>query len=310
MSFYTIEYQLATLFIIIAFGFVARKIGIMTMEGDTMLSRLIISITLPCTILASVATRNSLPEPSVIANIFLYSCLTFAIVLLLAFIISHLLELTPITRGTYQFMLTFGNTGFLGYPILDAVFGQEAVLYGVIFNIPFHLLVFTVGILMLSQTDASLRQQLKQSSKNLLNPSLAACVITFALALLGITSFGILGETIDIVGAMTTPAALLILGSSLAASPIKEMLCDVQIYLMAAIRLIATPLLIWLLLKPFIDDTLLLGVLVIVSAMPVATNGTMLCLRYGGDLTTITRGTFITTVLSLLTIPLIALLVI
>lgn len=297
------------LFLSIALGFTARKFNIMTEESGKMLSRILISITLPCTIVASVVTRDTLPDQSTIGMIFLFSCLTFALILLIAFITPRLLRVQPEKRGVYNFMVTFGNTGFLGYPVLQAVFGSEAVLYGAIFNIPFNLLVFTLGVIMLSKREGSIRDSLKESAQNLKNPSLFACIVAMALALLQVNNIGALGEAIDTIGTMTTPAALLIIGSSLATVPIKPMITHGRIYLMAAFRLIVVPLCIWLVFSNFISDPLLLGVLVIVNGMPVATNGTILCLRYGGDLQTMLHGTFITTVLSLVTIPLLAMLV-
>lgn len=309
MSFQAIEYQMIVLFLAMALGFVARKLHVMSEESDKMLSRLVLTITLPCTILASVLTRDSLPDPATIGTILLFSCLAFALVLAIAFAVPLLFGLNPSKRGTYSFMLAFGNTGFLGYPVLEAVFGREAVLYGAIFNIPFNILVFTAGVMMLSQSERSLKEQVREGARNLISPSLIACLATMALALLNVTDIGVFGEAIDTMGSMTTSAALLIIGSSLATVPVKTMVTHFRTYIMAAFRLLIIPVCIWLAFSPFVADPLLLGVLVVVNGMPVATNGTILCLRYGGDLNTIIRGTFVTTALSLVTIPVLAALV-
>ena len=309
MSFQAIEYQMIVLFLAMALGFVARKLHVMGEQADKMLSRLVLTITLPCTILASVLTRESLPDPAMIGTIFLFSCLAFALVFAIALTVPLLFRLGPTKRGTYRFMLAFGNTGFLGYPVLESVFGPEAVLYGAIVNIPFNILVFTAGVMMLSETEGGLKEQLREGAKNLVNPSLIACLATMALALLNVTNVGVLGEAISTMGAMTTPAALLIIGSSLATVPVRTMITHFRTYIMAAFRLVVIPVCVWLVFRNFIADPLLLGVLVIVNGMPVATNGTILCLRYGGDLNTIIRGTFVTTVLSLLTVPFLSMLV-
>lgn len=109
-------------------------------------------------------------------------------------------------------------------------------------------------------------------------------------------------------GDITTPAALMVIGSSLADMPVKEMFSNGKIYLFAAFRLLILPMVVFFLYRMFVTDTLLLGVCVIISAMPVATNGTMLCLQYNADEKLMAQGTFITTLASLVTIPVLAML--
>lgn len=309
MSFAAIESQMIVLFLAMALGFVARKFNIMNDELDKRLSKLVLSITLPCTIIASVVTCETLPDQATIGNIFLFSCLAYVVILVISYTVPLLFHLPASKRGTYRFMMTFGNVGFLGFPVIASIFGQQAVLYGAIFNIPFNILVFTVGVLMLSEKEGSLKDQLKQSAKALISPCLISCFIAMALALLNVTNTGVIGGAIDTIGSMTTPAALLIIGSSLATVPIRTMITHFRTYIMAAFRLIIIPVCVWLIFRGIITDPTLLGVIVITSAMPVATNGTMLCLQYGGDLDTMLRGTFVTTVLSMATIPALAMLV-
>lgn len=310
MVFQATVQQMIMLFLIVAIGFTARKLRVLNQESDRMLSSLVLTITLPCTIIASVVTRETLPSPATIGMVLAVSCLSFAVVMVVAFVIPPLLGIKGSTRGAYSFMLMFGNTAFLGYPVLEAIFGPETVLYGAIFNIPFNILVFTVGVMMLSQAEGSLKERALKGSKNLRSTSLAACFIAMILALFNITDIGILEGTVETLGVMTTPAALLIIGSNLATVSFRSTLTSWRIYVMTALRLIGIPLITLAVFGLFIDDSLLLGILAVINGMPVATNGTMLCLNYGGDIDTIIRGTFITTLLSIITIPLVALLVI
>ncbi len=310
MDFASIEAQMLVLALCIVLGFAARKLGIMNEEFDGMLSRLVLSVTLPCMIIASVITCDTLPDQATIETIFFYACASFVIVLAIAFIVPYTFRLKPSKRGTYSFMMAFGNVGFIGFPVLGSIFGQNAILYGAIFNIPFNFLIFTVGIMMLSEQEGSFKDMLALCAKNLKSPALLACVAALILALLNVTHTGIIGDAMDTIGSMTTPAALLIIGSSLAKVPIKTMVTHFRTYIMAAFKLIIIPVVVWAIFRNFVTDPLLLGVLVITSGMPVATNGTMLCIRYGGDLNTIIRGTFVTTVLSMVTIPIIAMLVV
>lgn len=109
---------------------------------------------------------------------------------------------------------------------------------------------------------------------------------------------------------MTAPAAMLVIGSTLAKMPLRDMLTDGWSYVSTAMRLAVMPLLLFVLGGLFISDSYTLAIIAIESAMPVASSGIMMCLAYGGDTRAMSRGTFLTTVLSLVTLPLIAVLVV
>ena len=306
MDFFAVESQMIVLFLAMTLGFAARKFHIMGDEFDAALSKLVLFIALPCMIIASVITCDNLPAPEVIESIFFYSCVTYVAIVAIALIVPYAFRLEPSKRGSYQFMMAFGNTGFIGFPVLNSIYGSQAVLYGAILNIPFNVLVFTAGIMMLSEHEGSVRTQLKESAKRLINPCLVSCFLAMAFAILGVTNTGVVGEAVDTIGQMTTPAAMLIIGSSLAKLPIITMITHFRTYIMAAFRLVIIPVCVYFILRGIIADPMLLGVLVVTSGMPVATNATLLCLQYGGDLNTIIRGTFVTTILSIFTIPFLA----
>lgn len=297
--------QMALLACGLALGFILRRTGIMNDDMIKGMTRLVIDVTMPCMIIAAVITRESLPDAPTIGMIFACAWGMYAVIMAVAFVIPYLFRLDKSKFGTYRFMTVFGNTGFLGFPLCAAIFGQQSVLYASIFNIPFNILCFTVGILMLSQDHTkTMRQQLKECSRQLISPSLIACFIALALALMGVCNVGTPGMIVDTFGDMTTPAALIILGANLSKVPAKSLVSHIRPYMLATTRLILVPLLMFFIFRNFISDPIVLGVLVLTTGMPVATNGTLLCVRYGGDLDTIVSCTFITTVCSIATIPL------
>lgn len=313
MGFETAVQQMFILAVAIAFGFVARKLKLMNDQFDTTLSKLILSITMPCMIIGAVICRSELPDTSAILAICAYSWLAYALILVIAVIVPRLMRLEPSKRGAYSFMVTFANVGFIGFPVCGAIFGETAILYAAIFNIPFNVLVFTVGILMLSsngESGQSKAELLKGCVKNLKSPCLIACIIALILSLLNVCNTGIVGEAIAQVGNMTTPAALLIVGSSIAKAPFATLINQVRPYILAFIRLLFVPIVVWLVFRNVINDPIILGVLVVTSGMPVASNGTLISLLYGGDMDSIARGTFLTTILSLVTIPILVAIVI
>ena len=157
-------------------------------------------------------------------------------------------------------------------------------------------------------TDNKYGVKIKMSPKSFLSPCIVASVASIALAFAGIHGVPVLGEALDTLGSLTTPAAMLIIGSSLANVPARQLVGGPRLMAAALVRLLVAPALVWLPLHVLVSDPVLLGVIVLLSAMPVATNGTMLCYQYGGDSKTMAQGTFVTTLGAVFTIPLLAVL--
>ncbi len=304
-GFADIFVQMAILFAVGAAGYAAKRLRLMDEDFDKKLSKLILNISLPAMILASVLTAESLPSPSQVLWTMAVACLSYVVLIAVGFAVTAALRVPHGSRGAYRFMLVFGNTGFLGYPVIMAIFGAQGVILATIFNLAFNCLVFTVGVWFLAQ-DNEYGVKVKMGPKAFLSPSIVSCAAALALTFANAHGVPVVGEALDTLGSLTTPAAMMIIGSSLANMPVRELIGGPRLAAAALVRLVVTPLLIWLAFRFFVDDPLLLGVLVVISAMPVATNGTMLSYQYGGDVRTMAQGTFLTTVCSLVTIPLLA----
>lgn len=310
MGFTFVASQMLVLALAIAVGFVARKLDVMNDAFDGSLSRLVLDVALPCMIVSSVFTEGGLPNAETIGIILGYSFAAYALMLVIGAVAPLLLGLPKSDRGVYSFMTSFGNVAFIGFPVLSAVFGPQAILYGAIVNIPFNLAVFTIGAAFIAQGEGGFLKRMTSNWRTLISPVQVSCLIAIVLALLGVQNGGVVGDALSTVGSLTTPAALLIVGSSLAKYSPKSMLDNWRAYVIAAFRLGVVPLAVYFVFHQFVSDPLLLGVMTITSAMPVATNGMLLCLKYGGNLKAMTQGTFISTVASILTIPCIAMLVV
>lgn len=294
--------NMVTLFAIVGVGYAAKKLNLMNETFDKALSKVIINLALPSMILGSVLTAEELPSFENILLTFLLSCASYAVVVLIAYILTAVMRISIGHRGVFKFMLTFGNVGFIGFPVLSAIFGQQALIYAAVFNLPFNFLVFTVGIWFLTQ-DNQESQKSQTTWKTFLSPAIISCVVAIICTLLGVHSVPVLGDSFETLGSLTTPAALLIIGSSLANMPVRDLIGGFRLWMASLFRLLVIPLCIWSIFHFFVNDPLLLAVIVVISGMPVATNGTMLCYQYGGDSKTMAQGTFVTTVLAMISIP-------
>lgn len=294
--------QMVVLFLVIGTGYVCKKLSVTNAAFDKTLSNVVLSVTLPAMILGSVLNSGELPSRSQIALAFLYSCIAYLLMIALSVLITRLMRVGRGHSGAFRFLMVFGNVGFLGFPVISAIYGTDALIYAAIFNLPFNFLVFTVGAWFVTRDVAGGKME-AVTVRTFLTPAIVSCTAAIALALLGVHNIPVLGEALDTLGGMTTPAALFVIGSQLANLPVRELFGGPRLWAAAATRLVLMPAGIWAVLRLFVDDALILGILVVTAAMPVANVGAMLCQKYDGDTRTMSQAIFVTTLFSLVTIP-------
>jgi predicted permease len=294
--------QMAVLFLILALGYIANKTKILNVAGNKLLSRLVVNVTMPCLMLSSVmdGTVNATGSQALVFSLLTVAALALAF--LIAWPVPVLIGVPREERNLIRFLMIFGNIGFMGYPVVGAIFGNSGLFYVTLINIPFNIITFTLGILLISGKNSKL------SVGMLLSPSLIASLASVLLFAVHVTVPAFIADTASIVGHMTTPAAMLIIGSSLAEIPVREVFSEVRLYPVALVKLIVIPVALWFILHFFIADAQMLGILIVETGMPTATIATMLSLQYGGNDRLASKGIFITTLLSVVTIPLLVLL--
>lgn len=296
--------QMITLSLPIALGFGINKLGIMNDQVDHALSRLVLEVALPCLVLASVTTLDELPDAHLVMTLMVSSTAACLLALVTATVATALLHVPQGEEGAYRYLITFGNAGFMGFPVARAVLGEEAVLLLAIANIPVNLIMFSLGVSFFSAS-GGWRRLVRSCVASLKTPTLIASFLTLVLVLAGINDLGVVGGALSTVGELTTPAALLIVGSSLAHFNIAEMFDNVRAYVAAAFRLLVVPLSVVFMLNAVDVPTSVVSVLAIGTGMPVATNGTLYCLQYGVNLKPMVQATFLTVIGSIATIPLV-----
>lgn len=294
--------QMLMIFGIVLVGLFAAKRNLWAGDLDRKLSIFIMNISMPALILASVMGKDLAFENSELISLAVVAVVNYIVLIGLAYLIPHLFKVNKARLGISRFMLAFGNVSFIGYPVCDAVFGSKAVFCASVLNIPFNLLVFTIGVSFINGGKAKSAFSLRL----ILSPCVIASLIAVVIAVARIQIPTPVGEWFHLLGDLTTPCALLIIGSSLSHIPVRDMLGNRFVYSMTLLRLFILPLAVGGVLalmgiNPFVSD-----VAVVLSAMPVATNGIMLCLQYGKDERVMTQGLFFTTLLSVISIPLVA----
>ena len=312
MDFGFVAMQMLVVSLPIVLGWAINKLGFLNPELDSRLSQLVMNIALPCTILASLHDAEALPSVETMLLIVAATFLVYVVAVPMAFALAALLRVPVETRAAYRFAVAFGNCGFIGLPVISAIFGTSALLYAAISLIPANVALFGVGALLFSSAegdaaDGGIGKKLRRVFASLKTPTLVMSVAVLVLALLGIKNLGIVGDAASIVGQMTTPLALL--GSSMATYQVRSMLTNYRAYIVAAARLVLVPLASLVVIRLLPLDPLATGVVIVDSSMPVATVGTLFCLQHHVDVKPMLQITFISIVGSILSIPLVTVLV-
>ncbi|MDF2877663.1 MAG: family transporter [Clostridia bacterium] len=297
--------QLGILFLLMFFGYGLGKVNIITSVGTEVFSKFIVKVALPAIIISGMIIPLTPEKLHTAIYIVGLSIATYALAYGVAIGFSKVFIKDRSERGVYSFAIVFSNAGFMGYPVLQALFGKEAIFYGAVYNITFNILLYTLGI-KLMEMKGDIKS--KFNLRHLINPGITASAIGLILFITGIPLPKFVIGTIDAVGSLCTPLSMITIGAMLSGLPIRKMFSGVKVYLLASTRLIVLPLLTFCLLKYIlrIEDSWLLAIPVIVAGMPVASNAAMMAKQYDNNSEIASQTILVSTLFSAVTIPLLA----
>ena len=302
MDISVIFVQMIQLFLVIALGYFLFKVKILDVDLNKKLTTLLLTVTTPAMIVSSVLSTTVTQSFNDILFVFLSGFAIYLIMPILGFIIVKVMKIPLPQQGLYIFMTVFSNIGFMGFPVMKAIFGNEAVFFTAIFNMIFNLFVFSAGIVIMNYGTG---QNVKLDPKNLLSPGVIASLVALLIYFTGIHFPDVISSTVTMVGDITTPMAMLLIGSTLANIPLKEVFTELKIYPYTIIKQIIVPVIAYPILKMIIGDPLILGITLIMISMPVANSAVLFATEYDGDVSLAAKTVFMTTLLSVVTIPLI-----
>ena len=301
MDIKTLITSMVELFIIIFVGYFIYKAKIVDDNFTKKFTKLVIDVTLPAMVLASVLTLEERQELyDVITAIAVAAALFFVVLPGIGFFLAKLIRAKKEQIGLYTFMNAYSNVGFMGFPVIEGLCGSVGLFYAAIFNLIFNLSTYTLGIWMMNKgrEDAE-----KFNVKRLLSPGVLLSALSIVIYFLDIKFPTVITETIESIGSITSPAAMLLIGCSLAKMDIKSVFTEVRIYPWTIIKQLIIPLLLWFPLTMIIKNELVLNVTYVLIAMPVANSAVLFATNYGGDSELAAKTTFITTLISLITVP-------
>ncbi len=304
MSFLPVLNQTMILFILIFIGFIIKKRNIISKQMIKDLSGLILNVTLPLMMITAMNYTFSLEMLNNSMLTLAYGAVSYVIVIMIALVFNRVLKTDILQKGVYSFLIVFPNTGFMGFPILKAMFGDIGVFYGAIYNLLFNFLTWTLGVkYMTGHNKAESKSSL--GLKSLINPGFISVFIGLLVFVSPVKLPNIIYSPLKLLGDTTTPLAMLVAGAMLADIRISEILGNKKLYILTVIRLLIAPLSMLFLFSIINVPSIVKGVLVTLSGMPSAVNTAIFATRYNADAKLASQGVFITTLLNILTAPLI-----
>ena len=293
MDILTVIGSMGSLVLVTLIGYVAARAGFLTSEVRPKLSALIFNVTLPCTILASVGEVDSSAGTEQVTWSFVLGTALFFVMLAAAALACLALRVPRDERPLYLFMGVLTNTGFIGFAVLESLFGGGSVFLG------------SSGSEKNDEKDvASMRSfRLVGILKNVLNVPMVASVIALVVFFSGVPLPGPVAQAVDMVGGATSPLAMMLVGLAIAEADLRRVLGNGRLWGFSAIRFLLVPAACYLLLAPVVPDALSLGVFIVMLAMPTGSMAAAIASTYGRPGELLSQGTIVSTIASFAIVP-------
>ena len=303
--------QMIILFMLILIGVILRKKKIFTDEGSRVVSAIVVNVANPCLILSASINKENVVEGRALFFVAGLALLVYVFLVIISFVVVRILRIEENSSGTYKVMTVFSNIGFMGFPLLSAVYGDEALLYESFFLIPYNVLIYTWGIRAM-KTKASVDTTDANSGiqwSKIFNIGVVACIVTIIIYLSRIRVPDFIESTVSHLSNLTAPLSMLVIGDSIAKMDFKKLLTDKKLIMFAIIKQLMIPILGVFIAKSFGLEYIMVAVVLVMLSTPVGSMTAMLAQQYDGDYELASKGVALTTVMSVATIPIVSMIV-
>ena len=311
MSAAVVVKQMVMIALLIALGFYSYKRKMINDDATRGISALIVNFTNPCLMIYSMLSSETRVSGRLLLIGLLPAVVTYVLLIVLAETVPRLLGVKLSQRYCYWMLCVFGNIGFIGIPLTEAVLGADALVYVCFHNLIFCLLIYTVGISKIKKAadkgTAGDGNRILFTIRRIINAGTVSAIGALIFYVAGWELPEVLMSTCDYAGRATTFLSMMILGAAVARMNVKKALSDVSLIAFSAIRLVAIPVLILLILKLFIKDPMIVNTSALMLAVPAGNMPLIMATQHRLEARELANGIVLTTVLSLITIPIVTL---
>lgn len=339
MNITVVIQQMVIIFILIGVGVFLYRKKMLSETTSGQISGLIVNLTNPALLICSALQEGPKAPLRELGTALCVDLVIYGVLIAVSFLIPRILLAPAGYHYSYQMLTVFGNVGFIGIPLATAVLGTECLIYVSIYNLLYNVLIYTFGISLLQRAAAkqaagrqeqpggpeyaaasgSWEAQDTQSGrpasdrpdagrwKKLVNVGTISAAATIVIYLGDFRAPAVLSSTLTYIGQCTTLLSMLVLGVSVAQMTVKDIISHPKLYGFVLLRQIMVPVGCIVLLRPFLDNLLLLRTTALLLAMPAGNMPLMLSKQLQIDTDTISQGIILTTILGLVTIPVVSL---
>lgn len=337
--------QMLVLLAMMAVGFFCYKKSWVSDETAGHLSKLVVNVFNPILVVNGVLGQNSADAGNGVAWNIMFIIVYFVLLMAVGSFLPALLRPQANHKSIYRLMTIFSNVGFMGIPVIKSIFGDGAMIYVAFYILGYNIMLYTVGMFLAQKAgdenhknsvsylealaangegkrtavdeQQEIRNTLALEKKNgvadffkrLINPGVVAAVFAVVIFAFGIQMPGPVVTFCDYMGNTTIPLSMIMIGISMAQANLRDVFTDLRIYAFIALRMVALPILVALALKGVIAangiDPVVFGVFIVELGMPVGSIIVMMTREKGADAAYCTRGVVLSTLASIITIPLI-----
>lgn len=292
--------QVVTLFLMMGVGFLLARLGRLTKEGIGQMSHILLYVVTPCIVINSLQTDY---DAAMLQNLLLGAAIIATSYVLCALLVMPFFrKQRPDVRAPLQFGAMYSNCSFMGLPLVQAVLGDDALIYAVLAMVAFNVSIWIHGVILMGGKEAA------SAKKALLNPGVLGLLVGLPLFLLKIRVPSMVGNALGFFSNLNTPMAMLVIGGQMAQADFASTFRKPALYAASALKLLLIPALFTVLLLPLHPDPLMYVTLVILSAAPTAGTTGIFAQRFGRDTATAAQLITLSTLLSILTLPVFAVL--
>jgi len=302
MDFLTIMNQVLIIFMIIIIGYIAAKLGYISREVRRGLNDLLLNITLPAMVIATFDADLPASAVAGLGTVMAFAFLSHFLSAVLSFFLFR--RYPARARSVLSSAAVFTNCGFIGFPIMESIYGPVGIFYASIYSLAFSLFVWTYGQILFNGA-----KDLKVMAKSLFNAGTLSVLIGLVLLLTPMKLPLAGAKVASLVGSMTTPLAMIVIGAMLAEVRLRDMFHGISVYYATLLRLAILPAATFLILHSLGLAPQITAICTVLNGLPAAGTIVIFADKFGGDSVLATRIVIITTALSIITIPLTVLLV-
>lgn len=297
MTFFTVFFQMLALLLMIGAGYFVTKKGMMDEHTNNQMSDMIVDIFNPLLVLASASNAVGRISMDALKLAICIAVGMFAVFIIAGSILSPFFEKDRQQRKIFQLMFVFSNVGFIGIPVISSIFGSEYVVYVTEFMLVYSFVFYTYGIALMDGRFSA------ASLKSMINPGTVSGLLALGIIIFGVQLPEFLKTAVTYLGNVTSPMALMAVGFALAHSDWKKIFGQPRLYVFSVIKLLVLPLMLLPLLRLVIQDAELLAVCMVMFGMPVGNMPLILGNQRGMDVTACSAAIILSTVLCVLTVP-------